>query len=57
MKALIAFAFGIWLGVNYVQVLAATCPKLREFPLSIFKLEEVTIAGKLCLPYQKEVKP
>ncbi len=51
IKTAIAFALGTWLGVSYVQVLAATCPRLRELPLSILRLEEVTIAGKLCKPY------
>ena len=52
IKTLISFALGAWLGVHYTQALTATCPKLRQFPLSILKLEEVTIAGKLCKPYQ-----
>jgi hypothetical protein len=51
MKSLITFALGIWMGVSYTQVLGYTCPMLRTFPLAILKLEEVTIAGKLCKPY------
>jgi hypothetical protein len=51
MKSLITFALGIWMGVSYTQVLGYTCPRLRELPLSILRLEEVTVAGKLCKPY------
>jgi hypothetical protein len=51
IKTAIAFALGTWLGVNYTHALTATCPRLRELPLSILRLEEVTIAGKLCKPY------
>jgi hypothetical protein len=34
IKTLISFALGTWLGVHYTQALTATCPKLRQFPLS-----------------------
>lgn len=57
IKTAIAFALGTWVGINYVNLLTATCPRLRDFPLSLLRLEEVTIAGRLCEPYQEVNKP
>ena len=57
IKTAIGVAIGLWAGVNYVNILTATCPRLRELPLSLLRLEEVTIAGQLCEPYQEASKP
>lgn len=58
MKSLLCLAFGFWCGMNYTAIMTATCPQIGQFPLSILKLEQVTVVGQLCQPYKaKEVKP